>query len=291
MVEDMNLITVLANKWRDAPQSFWRDGKVNYSERFTNIAKFLNKEVHPNALPGALAAQIARLEEAIRSGVSGDNLFSLLLENNSWLTDHGPEHIETVILRASKLVSASGCDLHPYEIYILLVAIHFHDVGNIYGRDGHEKRIAEVMAAMEESVIGDDDAEKRLIRDIAAAHGGSINGDEDTIRHLPYPSFIKAQKVRPHLLAAILRFADELAEDYTRVPRFVLKNDLLLKASEVYHQYAERLREVNIDDGVVEIRFDLSKDVATKKYRKGEKEVYLLDEIFNRTLKMHREHA
>jgi hypothetical protein len=273
------------------PQAFWRDGSVNYYERYTRIADFLNQRIHPHTVEGALAAQIARVEEAVKKGISGSALLDIVMQNNSWLTDHGPEHVKTVILRASKLLSASHCALYPYEIYILLVAIHFHDVGNIYGREEHEKQIAKVMSTMDESIIGNDDFEKRLIRSIAAAHGGSVNGDQDTIRHLPYQRFVKAQKVRPHLLAAVLRFADELAEDYTRASRFALENNLLLQASAVYHQYAERLREVNIEDGTIDIYFELNKDIAIRQFAKGEKQTFLLDEIFDRTLKIHREHV
>ena len=36
--------------------------------------------------------------------------------------------------------------LSPYEAYLLLMPAHFHDVGNICGRQGHEKRIAEIIA-------------------------------------------------------------------------------------------------------------------------------------------------
>jgi hypothetical protein len=35
--------------------------------------------------------------------------------------------------------------------------------------------------------------------------------------------------------------------------------------------------------------FDITRDDATQMYGKGDKQVYLLDEIFDRSLKMHRE--
>ena len=55
-----------------------------------------------------------------------------------FLTDHGPQHIETVISRASDLIRARSCDLSSYEVFLLLAAIHLHDVGNIHGRTGHQ---------------------------------------------------------------------------------------------------------------------------------------------------------
>jgi hypothetical protein len=103
-----------------------------------------------------------------------------------------------------------------------------------------------------------------MICDIAAAHGGDIEGDADTIRRLRYKP-TKKPILRPHLLAAILRFADEISEDYTRAPRFVQEQDILTKSSEVYHSYAHSLREVKVVDGIVELRFAITRqDVSSR---------------------------
>ena len=286
------LEAILYEKWQTAPTTFWRGGSVDYWDRYLGIADHLNKNVHPHTLEGALAAQIKQIELAAKEGKTKDELLSIIVKNSSWLTDHGPKHIQTVVQRASELIKTSQCDLSSYESYILLAAIHFHDVGNIFGREGHEKQITEVMATMDDSLIGDDEFEKRLIRNIAAAHGGQVNGDSDTIRNLPYDSrHLKPQNVRPHLLAAILRFADELSEDYTRASRFSLYTGNLLAASEVYHQYADRLRQVNIEDGTIEIVFEISEEIAQKRFGKGAEQVFLIDEIFDRSIKLHREHS
>ena len=105
---------------------------VDYYERFVKLDDHLNKHVHPSVNQGATAAGQAF---ANQETTAADQKRAI------WLTDHGPKHIETVIRRASELAFAPDPVLSPYEVYILLLAIHFHDVGNIFGRERHEQRI------------------------------------------------------------------------------------------------------------------------------------------------------
>lgn len=97
--------------------------------------------------------------------------------------------------------------------------------------------------------------------------------------------------VREQFLAALLRFADELADDRLRASGFLLKLALLKPGSEVYHRYAQALHSVVVDaqSGAVDLRFDMTVEDACRQFGKGDVAVYLLDEIFDRTLKMDRE--
>ena len=246
---------------------------VDYYDRFKKLDLYLNSKIHPYINQGAAA-------EAVRG--------------NGWLTDHGVLHITTVIRRADELVTkGDSVILTPYEAYLLLLAIHFHDVGNIFGRDHHEKKIGTVMQSLDESLIGRDGMERRIIRDIAMAHGGYVDPqwtNKDTIGNLAWENTSENSDPRPRLLAALLRFADELADDHTRTSRFLV-DDVLLQGSEVYHLYADRLQRITIDPNNrrVSLLFELDATHATKKYAKGSCKVYLYDEIIRRTLKMHRE--
>lgn len=121
-----------------------------------------------------------------------------LHDQGIYLTDHGPKHIELVMRRASQLVrtqksltsdpkntkSYKSC-LTPYEIFLLVIGIHFHDVGNMYGREGHEQRIREEMAKIGPLTIPLH--QKTLISQIAACHGGTFDGSKDTIKSLRNP--------------------------------------------------------------------------------------------------------
>src|SRR5260221_6879038 len=100
----MDLKGKVLDDWlkRQKPSDFPKSA-APYIERYRLIEAFLAKEVH----------QYLSTLAALTDGV--------------FLNDHGVDHIATVIQRASRLAAADGCDLRPYEVYLLLVAIHVHD--------------------------------------------------------------------------------------------------------------------------------------------------------------------
>lgn len=242
------------------------NGSVDYFSQFKDIEKHLNTRVHPH----------------VNAGATG--------QDGSWLTDHGPEHIQTVIRRIEDLTLIGNRFVtSPYETYLLLVAAHIHDLGNAFGREGHERKASEVLFGMEQAIAGSDTVEKRLIRDIAQAHGGKgPDGSKDTIGTLQGPPTIKK-------LAAILRLADEIAEERTRTSEFSMdvmeQGCELKKDSEVFHVYASRLNPIKVNhiDRSIELHFEVLKEHLSKKFWKNQKKVYLLDEIYGRTLKTHTE--
>ena len=268
--EETGLVRFLSESSRN--DLSFHQAEIDYYRRFQRLDAYLNEKVHPSVNQGAAA------------------------KGDGWLTDHGTGHITTVIRRASTLVTdGESVFLTPYEVFILLAAIHFHDVGNIFGRDKHKEEIVTLMQKLDESLIGSDGVEKRMILDIAMAHGGYADtdgDDKDTISRLSWENFSGGSEPRVQLLAAVLRFADELADDCTRTNRFLI-DSRLVRESEAYHIYADRLRKVTIrpEDRKVSLLFELDATHATMKYRKGRRKVYLYDEIVERSLKMHREHV
>ena len=232
----------------------------DYLNRFLLLNSHLNEEVHPNVNVGPSTRE------------------------PMWLTDHGPEHIATVIRRIEDLIFRNGkCVLSPYETYLTIVAAHFHDIGNIFGREEHEKRAREIMFGLSDAYVGTNNIEKRMICEIAMSHGGKVGpyGDKDTIGNLQQERQVKK-------LAAILRFADELADDNTRTNRFVMDAiDESAPGSKIFHLYADRLNPpaVDHDTSSVKLTFELLKEHLAAQYPKLDGQAYLLDEIFLRTLK------
>jgi hypothetical protein len=269
-------LAAFLRKKANARGSFPEQG-VNYWDRFCKIDEYLNENVHPFVNQGATAA--------LPSQEDGEQVEPL------WLTDHGPEHITTVMRQASALSGDSACCLNPYECYLLLIAAHFHDVGNIFGREGHERKITKVMGEMGPTILGEDTLEKRQIRDIAMAHGGYYQaGDKDTISRLRYDG-PQHDQPRIKLLAALLRLADELADDRTRTNRFLLDNGLVNPESLLFHTYASRLHPVTVNrqEHSISMYFDVSSELLVKKFSKHGNDVFLVDEIFSRTLKTYKE--
>lgn len=241
-------------------------GTPDYWKRYQALEDHLNTYVHKFVNAGAMIA------------------------DGGYLTDHGPDHIRTVIQRASELASAQRFWLQPYEVYLFCVAAHIHDVGNILERSGHELKSEEMFHKLG-ILLGEDRIERNAISAIVGAHGGSINGDKDKIGRLPVEDYVMGATIRPRVIAALLRFADELADDRTRASRFLLELGRIPPQSRVYHEYAHALHSVvlRVPGDTVELRFDMTRDCACIKHGKGDGEVYLIDEIFDRTLKMHRE--
>lgn len=235
------------------------DNCDQFLEKFFSIEKKMNEEWHQNVNWGA--------------AVAGDGR----------LTDHGIKHIQSVIQHAYEILTDVQ-QLTGYEIFILLISIHFHDVGNIYGREAHEQKIAEIIESMSNE-LPLSTPEKQFINDIATAHGGYYDGDKDTIRHIC--SDVKYGNVlfRPKVLAAILRFADEISDD---LGRSNFKGDIPPK-SEVFHEYSKALSPISIDGETISLHFRIPYNLTQEKIGKGEKKVYLYDEILERMAKCMRE--
>src|SRR5882724_684690 len=241
-------------------------GEHDHNTQFQNLQNHLNKYYHPGVTAAAAIA-----------------------DGTGFLTDHGPEHIKTVIKRASEVLKvSSGNSLSGYEKYILLVAAHVHDLGNYFGRESHEMNAEKVMAELG-SVLGDEMPEKRAIFEVAQAHGGKIGSDKDKIGYLPRTRDVLGKDVHPRFLAALLRFADELADERSRALRYMIDSGKIPKSSEVFHKYAYALHSVMVTAEAVRLEFELSEPDVSHKFGKGDGEVFLLDEIYERTMKMHRE--
>lgn len=232
-----------------------------------------------------------------------ENIFDYVI----LLNNHGKGHVETVISRAgelSKCIKNEASNLRPFEIFILLCAIQIHDIGNMFGRDDHTvsffndfKECANKSFIKESSLI-------RCIFDIARAHSGKILGSLDTIiaAELRNEASILGIDVRQRLLAAILRFADELADDYTRVIDYIFTD--MPEYSKIYHAYSGSLHTVKVEklekENVFYIKlcYDIPIKDAFCIYKKLKKdddgnykiiELTLIMEIIERTKKMERE--
>lgn len=252
-------------------------GGESYKARYISVSKHL-EEVHREVEKGVLL-------EAIRQGVFN-------AESAPYFNNHGQGHVSRVIDRASELLMRSECKVTPYEGYILLQAIQFHDVGMILGRNEHWNKCKEVMDKLG-SEVGDDTPEKKAIVKISMVHSGlTRDGSRDTISELDDYA-MSGQRVRHRLLAAILRLSDELSDDRFRSSKLVTDLGVIPKDSLLFHHYSQSLNSVIIDKQEIDLSFCIEQELALGKFKKKEKEiykeVYLVDEIYDRTLKMYNE--
>lgn len=234
--------------------------KENYVQIFNDLEQYLNKNVHTQVVAGAAA--------------NGSGL----------LNDHGPVHVEMVICKARDILGDMANRLSGYEIFLLLLSIHFHDVGNIFGREDHEQRISEVMEALG-NLLPFDYAVKSNIMRIAMAHGGNICGEKDTISELPDYDHLEGQEIRPALLAAVLRYADEISDDHTRANRFLMDAKAVPENNIAFHEYSKCLEQPAVRGDTLLLKYSIPYKLAKNRIMKLGTQIYLYDEILLRIKK------
>lgn len=217
-----------------------------------------------------------------------DGLFAKL----RYLNGHGPEHVRVVDKRSFTLVSECAIGLSPYETFFLCASLTIHDAGLIFGRDGHELSIHAIL-----SDLGDKFAtksERNAVERIASAHGGHVPGDQSnraTIDSLNATEQMEGKEIRPQLIAAIVRLADELAEDHTRYAPISGESQeqrkKRLSGSEIFHVYSNCLEPCLIkgQERVVSLQFLLDVEDVVTTFQKGDRERFILEEIYERTEK------
>ena len=233
------------------------------------------------------------LEENIYHGIGA----ATSADDGGIYTDHGPRHFNAVINYAGKLLglhdNQDDIKADPYEVYLILTSILLHDAGNIEGRIEHEKKPFAILTKMG-SLATTDVFERRLISDIAEVHGGETkDGNKDTIGSKKWEDSRNYLGIvyRPNMIAAIVRFADEICEDRGRAIKHLVEEDRLPKKSEVFQHYAYAINTVSIDrlDKSIKIEFIIEKKNVCRKFGKKDEEVYLIDEIMSRLEKMNNE--
>jgi len=235
----------------------------NYPSKYKNISDQLYQWVHPEVAVGTTTT------------------------DNTFLTNHGINHIKTLIARATQFVDGNEfCILSPFEVFLLLMAIHVHDVGNILGRKGHEVSAKDIIDKLKPiGIVGQDDWIWNYVYDIAKTHKGF------QIETLPKLEHIHDIPFRPQLLAGILKFADELAEDFSRSSKINVDLSNIPEDSNIYHVFASCVNSIIPKPlmGEIEMIFNLKADHVTKKFKKEGKYFFLMDEIYIRTLRTYSE--
>ena len=156
------------------------------------------------------------------------------------LTDHGTVHISNVQENAIDLLSHDGTirNLSGIEMYCLGMFILFHDTGIVYGRESHHKNVGRVF----DKIRGTNASllrEKTLVVRATGAHTGTAqDGSYDTLKELDENDHLERRPVHLRELAAVLRFADELAEGPQRTSEFLQGEGFYARESQQFHDYA-----------------------------------------------------
>jgi hypothetical protein len=206
------------------------------------------------------------------------------------LTDHGPDHVADVLNNADQLIE--GYDLSAIELYSLLMTILFHDVGNFYGRANHQNNTGRIYDYVRSSPDHKKN-EKFFITEAVKAHCGfAADGTRDTLKCLSRHPY-ERENIRLQEIAAILRFADELAEGPQRTSLFMAEEKGYSDASKIFHKYA-RITTLLIDKSSerIALTYDVEIENPTQLHEGSQAEQELckfLEFIYCRIVKLDQE--
>lgn len=216
---------------------------------------------------------------SVRDAMEKDNFFKEIKGVEKNLSDHSEKHIQDVFERAFLLIGDfKENGLKVYDVYCLALMILFHDVGNIFGRDGHDStlRIATIYNKYRANNSSYRE-ERKCVTSGASAHSGfSTNGCKDTLKYVKEDS-ISVHTINLPEISAILRLADELAEGKHRTCSLLIENKIISKDSEIFHRYAS-ITEIGISRAIGRITITYNIDIPsnfTKKEQKSLKELML----------------
>lgn len=180
------------------------------------------------------------------------------------LSDHGTEHISNVQENAIDLLSHDGrvSNLSGIEMYCLGMFILFHDTGIVYGREGHHKNVGRVFDKIRGTAASLLREKTLVVRATGAHTGKALDGSYDTLKELDENDHLKRRRVRLRELAAVLRFADELAEGPQRTSEFMQDEGLYARESRQYHDNAN-ITHIRIERATNRIVIDYEIKIET----------------------------
>jgi hypothetical protein len=170
--------------------------------------------------------------------------------------NHGRGHITRVLERLNQLLGSAPLEhLNAYELFLTMMAILYHDIGMLRERKEH----AEISKALLEGDSHDayiiNAIDKQIIASAVVSHSSSKDIAQECRAFSPV-EYVGRYSARPHVIAALVRLADELDEDHLRADP-ILQNRLNLpEESRFFWLFCQRVRGIRPD--LVSKRIDVN---------------------------------
>lgn len=180
-----------------------------------------------------------------------------------WFTDHGEAHVDSIITAASALLqrryTGSKRDrINSGELFLLLAAILWHDVGMVVDRVGHANIPRNISESLVELAFGCDVTIQRLTQEIVRAHS-SENKLETVQFEEKFTQGKETYTVPARALAAVLRFCDEVSENKSRISAPLLPQ--VPAESKLYWLYANSIVASECDPVQEMVRLQVEMEV------------------------------
>jgi len=277
------------------------------SGNLINILKLTALEKHAllSSMDGRRKIFVSYL--AMREKVSEDFL-PLINSSEPFINDHSHRHLERVLEHIEDLLINNfpkpNSQIQDINIekkltwsdtLILLNALVWHDIGNIYGRKEHGKKIRKCYDIVANELY--DEHLKGFILQVAEAHSG-LRAIDDIIPDSHASASYGGQEIHLQYLASILRFADELDEDYRRSePHNWERLEILPNQNKRFWYFCKINSSIKVKTTMeihdlslwVEIESHIPKSEFTTKFYVGRKKIEALAEYFRRLIKIESE--
>jgi hypothetical protein len=180
--------------------------------------------------------------------------------------NHGRGHITRVLENLDHLLGSNPLKhLSVYELFLAMMSILYHDIGLLQKRQGH----ADISKALLEGDTNDayiiNPIDKEIIAAAVVSHSSSKDIAKESSSFSP-EEIIGNHRARPMVIAALVRLADELDEDYRRADP-ILQGRLKLPAeSRFFWLFNQRVRGVRPDLATKRIDLNLAlkpEDITT----------------------------
>ena len=158
--------------------------------------------------------------------------------------NHGRGHITRVLENLDHLIGSRPLQhLSVYELFLAMMSILYHDIGLLQKRQEH----ADISRALLEGDANDayiiNTIDKEFIAAAVVSHSSSKDIAEECSRFAP-EEIIANHKARPTVIAALVRLADELDEDYRRADPILERKLDLPEESRFFWLFCQRVRGV-----------------------------------------------
>jgi hypothetical protein len=173
-----------------------------------------------------------------------DKYYPYVRDNCPYFTDHGENHINSVIWTAGQLIrrnpengTGNAFPIDNFDLYILLTAIIWHDAGMLATREGHEIAVQKMLDHFL-GIAFENIPEQRFVEQVIGAH----TGKSVPLATLRDEEHYRQHKFHARAIAAIMRFADEISEDASRVSLPVLDSGKVPALQQIYWYFAKSIQ-------------------------------------------------
>lgn len=161
--------------------------------------------------------------------------------------NHGPGHIGRVLEYLDYLVGPEPLKhITRYELFLAMMSILYHDIGILRQREGHGDISKSLLEGDTNDAYIINSIDKEIIGAAVVSHSSSKDIGLEFSR-FSEEEIIGQNKARPRLIAALVRLADELDEDYRRADPVLQSRLNLPVESEFFWRFCQRVRGIRPD--------------------------------------------